>query len=68
MAFTTTQVVAFTAQLILTCSVSLLTHASIQDGKYAYNTLTIPLYAAGAFAASLHALPSYLALALPSSA
>lgn len=44
-AMTPTQVVAFMAQMLLTCSVSLLTHASMENGKYAYNTLTIPLFA-----------------------
>jgi drug/metabolite transporter (DMT)-like permease len=42
---TPTQIFAFTAQMLLTCSVSLLTHASMEDGKYAYNTLTVPLFA-----------------------
>jgi hypothetical protein len=45
MGATPTQIVAFTAQMILTCSVSLLTHASMENGRYAYNTLTIPLFA-----------------------
>lgn len=42
---TPTQTIAFMAQMTLTCSVSLLTHASMENGKYAYNTLTIPLFA-----------------------
>ena len=44
--FTPLQAAAFSAQLVLTCSVSLLTHATISsDGKYAYKTVTIPFFA-----------------------
>ena len=44
--FTSLQAAAFSAQLVLTCSVSLLTHATISpNGKYAYKTVTIPFFA-----------------------
>ena len=45
--FTPVQAFAFSAQLVLTCSVSLLTHATIdaRTGRYAYKTTTIPFLA-----------------------
>jgi len=44
--FSSLQAAAFSAQLVLTCSVSLLTHATIsENGKYAYKTVTIPFFA-----------------------
>ena len=42
---TPTQIIAFVAQILLTCSLSLLTYASMENGRYQYNTLTIPLFA-----------------------
>lgn len=42
---TPTQITAFVAQILLTCSLSVLTYVSMENGKYQYNTLTVPLFA-----------------------